>query len=170
METATQTNLQDAVAEAKQALQDAQQRQQALAKEQTAVDQAMTTASRQAARERAESARRGESTASVSADLDLESYRERQREIPLEKWAAELAVEEAKLALYDAEDRLAVARHQEATARLQALRPEFDDLKQRFDQARAEASRDPVPYHRTNLRKDARAKLQSLETSYPGAE
>lgn len=165
----THANLETAVTEAKKALRDAQQRHQSLAREESQVAQDLTAASREAARQRAEAARRGESAATVSADMDLEAYRERQRQLPLERWAAELAVEESKLALYDAEDRLSVARVEEANDRFRRLQPRFEDLKARYEKARAESSRDPVPYHRTILRKDAKSRLQHLEEHYPGS-
>lgn len=147
----------------------AEQRLRNLSQEATDLPGKLRDAIGEAAKQRAEKARQGESAAHVTADLDIEGLRQRQDQVKLELWAQRIAVEEARIGLYGAEEAQAVEEHKEARARFESIKPRYDEIRQEYEAAQRAASRDPYDSHRTDLVKEARAKLAELEGSYPGA-
>lgn len=154
---------------ARQDLAGAEQRLRDLSQEASALPDQLRDALGQAAKERAEAARRGESAAYAPSDLTVEELRQRQGQIRLELWASRIAVEEARLALYAAEEELEKAKQADAQQALDEIAPAYEKLRQRYEAARGAASLDYFNLHRSDLKQESRDRLAELQASYPGA-
>ena len=84
-------------------------------------------------------------------------------------WSARVASTEAEIAQYAAEDELAKIEMNEARSHFDKVKVEHEEKRAEYEKARGAAMANRIPYHRTTLKKEARAKLQQLEASYPGA-
>lgn len=148
----------------------AQAQERALAVEADELPTKINEAMREIAQRKAQAARSGEAVATAAADLDVRGLRERQGEIPFERWAAALHTSQLEHDLADAQYRLAVEDEKAAEPKLMRAQRDYDQAKADLDAARGAVQGAEGRQSRYSLlRRDAREKLKELEGNPPNA-
>ncbi len=164
----TMTTTKTSTEELRQQLQAATQRQQDLATEHANLEADIREASTQAARQRAEAARHGESVSTAAADMDVEHLRRRREELPFELWAARITTAQLSRDLHQAELLELQGEDRESAAALEAAQRALKEAEEA--QQQAYSRRMSVAFRldrlRAQLKEDTRT-LQQLEEAPP---